>query len=285
MQQQRRGKRGKNSSAKIIEWLLGGLLRPHSPRKPDTKESRPRQMQKHALKKVITHPRFGEIVVSRTQRAKRISVSVRPPDRVRLTIPAGYSIDSGLRFLAEKEAWIAQALERIAQKHPVRVIEPPYSTKRHTLEFRQSPDCINISAKVTADTILVSFPLTTPHTSAQVQEVAREAIIKALRAEAKELLPTMVATIAARHGFRHGKVTVRTTKSRWGSCSSNNDISLSLFLMYLPDHLIEYIIIHELCHTRHKDHSAKFHALVDTLLGGREKELRHELRSYNLDVL
>lgn len=112
-----------------------------------------------------------------------------------------------------------------------------------------------------------------------------EGALRALRAEAKALLPGMVEELAARYGFRYGKVTVRATRSRWGSCSSRNDISLSIFLVRLPLPLIEYVIVHELCHTCHKDHSARFHALADTLLGGREKELAREIRRYVPDVV
>ena len=124
-----------------------------------------------------------------------------------------------------------------------------------------------------------------PSSSPEVQAAAREGALRALRAEAKALLPGMVEELAARYGFRYGKVTVRATRSRGGSCSSRNDISLSIFLVRLPLPLIEYVIVHELCHTCHKDHSARFHALADTLLGGREKELAREIRRYVPDVV
>ena len=89
----------------------------------------------------------------------------------------------------------------------------------------------------------------------------------------------------ARRPVRFPVWKVRATRSRWGSCSSRNDISLSIFLVRLPLPLIEYVIVHELCHTCHKDHSARFHALADTLLGGREKELAREIRRYVPDVV
>ena len=104
--------------------------------------------------------------------------------------------------------------------------------------------------------------------------------IAAMRKQAKEVLPPMVERLAARFGFRYGRVTIRATRSKWGSCSPDNNISLSLFLMALPEHLQEYVIIHELCHTVHHNHSARFHALADRCMGGREKELRRELRGY-----
>ena len=104
--------------------------------------------------------------------------------------------------------------------------------------------------------------------------------IEAMCAEAKRTLPPRVEYFARRFGFSYGRVTIRAARSKWGSCSGENNISLSLFLMTLPEHLRDYVIIHELCHTVHHDHSPRFHALVDSLTGGREKQLARELRSY-----
>lgn len=104
--------------------------------------------------------------------------------------------------------------------------------------------------------------------------------IEALRLQAKSVLPQRLAQLAARHGFRYNRVTIRAARTKWGSCTSQNNISLSLFLMTLPEHLRDFVLLHELCHTVHHDHSASFHALLDGCLGGRESELRRELRQY-----
>ena len=78
------------------------------------------------------------------------------------------------------------------------------------------------------------------------------------------------------------KLSIRASRTKWGSCSGRNHISLSLFLMTLPEHLRDYVIVHELCHTVHHDHSPRFHALVDRLVGGREKALNRELRAFTI---
>jgi predicted metal-dependent hydrolase len=106
-----------------------------------------------------------------------------------------------------------------------------------------------------------------------------------MRAEAKIRLPEMVARLATEHGFSHGTVKIKTTKSRWGSCTVRNDINLSIALVALPDHLAEYIVLHELCHTVHKNHSARFHALLDRVTGGQSKNLNKELRKYRPDAI
>lgn len=104
--------------------------------------------------------------------------------------------------------------------------------------------------------------------------------IEALRAEAKRILPSRVEELASRHGLRYGKVTIRAARSKWGSCTAQGNISLSLYLMTLPEYLRDYVILHELAHTVHHNHSPRFHSLVDIMTDGREKELSRELRQY-----
>ena len=65
----------------------------------------------------------------------------------------------------------------------------------------------------------------------------------------------------SRRGLKYAKLTIRASRTKWGSCSGRNTISLSLFLMTLPEHLRDYVIVHELCHTVHHNHSPRFHAL------------------------
>ncbi|MDE6779257.1 MAG: M48 family metallopeptidase [Alistipes sp.] len=106
--------------------------------------------------------------------------------------------------------------------------------------------------------------------------------VEALRRAAKADLPARTAAIAARLGLKYGRVTIRAARTKWGSCTGDDNLSLSLFMMTLPEHLRDYVIVHELCHTVHHNHSARFHALVDRCLGGRERELDRELKTYRI---
>lgn len=117
----------------------------------------------------------------------------------------------------------------------------------------------------------------TPHIS--------RAEVERLRDAARRTLPERVATLAARFGFEYGRVTIRAARTKWGCCTSQNNLSLSLFLAALPRHLQDYVIIHELCHTLHHNHSAAFHALVDRCVEGKEKLLDRELRSYRIPLI
>lgn len=149
----------------------------------------------------------------------------------------------------------------------VRLSFPRSTAMRRALEFLDSKSDWVVAARKRMAQKVSAQPTYTP------------AEIEALRQRAKAMLPPRVEELAQRFGFRYGRVTVRATRSKWGSCTAENNLSLSLWLMTLPSHLIDYVIIHELCHTVHHNHSPRFHALLDRCLGGREKALQKELRT------
>lgn len=102
---------------------------------------------------------------------------------------------------------------------------------------------------------------------------------KQLRQAAKSYLPQRLGELARIHGFSYSKLTIRKTKTRWGSCSGKNSISLSLYLMRLPLELIDYVIMHELVHTLAHNHSRKFWQLLEQYLPGArvlEKKLKEQ---------
>ena len=103
-----------------------------------------------------------------------------------------------------------------------------------------------------------------------------------LRTRAKEYLPVEIQRLAQQHDFHYKQIKIRKSKTRWGSCSSKGTINLSFYLMLLPSHLIEYVLLHELCHTVEMNHSAAFWSLLDRYTQGRAKTLRKELRQYHI---
>ena len=115
-----------------------------------------------------------------------------------------------------------------------------------------------------------SYPTITP------QDVER------LRREAREYIPEALHRLSSKHGFSYTTLRISSAHTRWGSCSGRNGISISLFVMILPEHLREFILLHELCHTRHHNHSVAFHALLNSLVEHKERELNAELRKYKI---
>jgi len=104
------------------------------------------------------------------------------------------------------------------------------------------------------------------------------------RAKAKRKLSRRLKYLADKHGFTYNRAFIRNQRTRWGSCSQKNDISLNMKLVRLPDELMDYVILHELAHTRCKNHSSEFWAELDRLVGN-GKGMDAQLKAYGLGLL
>ncbi|NLT27644.1 MAG: M48 family metallopeptidase [Dehalococcoidales bacterium] len=173
------------------------------------------------------------ILLKRSRRAKRISVSVAPFYGVRVSVPYSSSYSQAEKFVLSKMRWIKKHFEKV----------------KHLESAAQSGE------------VLGSF--------SQIEKAA-----------AKEKLVRRLADLAKRYGFTYNRVTIRNQKTRWGSCSVKNNISLNINLAKLPEELTDYVILHELVHTRVKNHSPLFWKEVDKLVGN-GKLMRRRLKHYS----
>ena len=238
------------------------------------------------MKSIFVHPHLGSITVYRSRALRRISISVSTTGKIRLNVPVRYSLKSALAFLDQKESWVQTTLKRVAVRYAdTQILRPHFTTYSHRLEFGSVGLGARIGYDITDDVVRIFVPEGMNYQMPEVQSVARKAVTETLRKEAADILPPLTRTLALQYGFNVRHVSVRASRTRWGSCSVNNDISLSIYLMLLPEHLIRHVILHELCHTRFKDHSTAFHSLLDSLSDGHEQLLRRELRSYNFSWL
>ena len=159
---------------------------------------------------------------------------------------------------------------KVCSDGSLRVTYPIFSSQAKAIAFVESKERWIIATRRRLEQHHATSPTIT------VEEVER------LREEAHKTLPTLVAELASRHGFCYTSLRISSAHTRWGSCSGNNGISLSLFLILLPDYLREFVILHELCHTHHHNHSVAFHTLLNSLTEGREKALNKELKAYRI---
>jgi predicted metal-dependent hydrolase len=101
------------------------------------------------------------------------------------------------------------------------------------------------------------------------------------RAEARAVLTARLNHLAEKYGFEYNRAFIRDQKTRWGSCSSANNINLNMRLVGLPQELADYVILHELVHTRFRSHGDDFWAELDRVAPG-AKRLSRQLRKYGL---
>lgn len=90
--------------------------------------------------------------------------------------------------------------------------------------------------------------------------------LDALKRQARDVIPARTAHFAPLAGVAYGKITIRGQKSRWGSCSSRGDLSFNCLLMLAPPEVLDYVVVHELCHRLEMNHSPRFWAEVERVL-------------------
>jgi predicted metal-dependent hydrolase len=153
--------------------------------------------------------------------------------------------------------------------------------KSHTLLVR--PVTANLAtAKRHGQQIVVSLPSDTTLNHPATARIVRDVVIEALRLEAKSYLPKRLAFLAEKYSFTYERVRFSHSSGRWGSCSSNGTISLNIALMKLPFEIIDYVLVHELSHTVHMNHSDAFWQLVskgDSQYKAHRRELKKETPS------
>jgi predicted metal-dependent hydrolase len=108
------------------------------------------------------------------------------------------------------------------------------------------------------------------------------AIWRTIQIEARQYLPDRVRELSEKFGFKITGLKIRKMRGRWGSCTARKSINLNSWLVMLPEQLSDYVILHELVHTRFPDHSPKFWDELDRVTGGQSKKLRRELRSFQI---
>ena len=130
---------------------------------------------------------------------------------------------------------------------------------------------------------ILHYPTGTDFSKPATQEWLRRVRITALKHIASQHLPQRLKELAAKHGYKYSRVSLRDIHSRWGSCSSRGNISLSIYLQLLPTLLSDYVLLHELCHTVEMSHSERFWRLLDKSTGGEARQSREALKKFRTD--
>lgn len=208
---------------------------------------------------VISDAEFGKITIRRSARASQVRIRVAPDGTLRASLPLYAPLFLVKRLLKNSR----DELRTILQDHqPDTSFENGMAIgKSHTLIVRPTvADQATVSRH--GQQIIVHLPADRTLDDPIVVTSIREVVIAALRREAKSYLPKRLQFLATKYGFNYEKVRFSHASGRWGSCSSNGTISLNIALMKLPFELIDYVLIHELSHTKQMNHSSDFWELV-----------------------
>ncbi len=217
------------------------------------------------------------------ERAKRYIVRFVNDMHIKVTIPKGGTKQEAAKFLKMNQAVILERLARLKKNASTQLFtdDSYYKTFSHKVKILKNQK----ENKVKVQREQAFIYLKTEGTSQEEQQdIIKKAFEIILRNEGKQYLPKRTFELAKQFNFQFQQVKVNAAKGRWGSCSSERNINFSLFLMSLPLHLIDYTILHELCHTIHHNHSPAFWALLDTCVGGKNAIFKKEMEKYSTKI-
>ena len=228
--------------------------------------------------KVVQFKQIGPVTFLKNRRSKNIKISVKPDQSVRVSFPFYVSAAEASQFVLKNIDWISKQKQKFAIIK-TKIDVSNFQTKLHTVTILEGGEN---KTKLNGNNVEIRLAdLDSDDSRTYLENV----IVEIYRFEAKKLLPPKLTELAEKHGFKFSKITIRNNKRNWGSCSSKNNISLNLQMMKLPDDLIEYILLHELVHTRIKNHGPGFWQKLDELTSFRARELSKQVRKFSTYTL
>lgn len=229
-----------------------------------------------ATKRIIPDTDFGQIIIRTRITARNISMRTKA-DGLHVTVPPRCLTSKVLEVVEEYRSRLLEKWQKAAPQ-PL------------DLNFRIDAPCFRLhleqgrfsrfTLRTDEEGITICCPPNVDFSQKAVQELLRNAIIRALKKSAQTYLPPLLDELAEHYGFKYKRVKITGSKSRWGSCSAIGSINLSCYLMLLPPHLMDYVLLHELTHTKEMNHGPKFWEILDDLTEGRAKSLRAELKNF-----
>jgi len=205
----------------------------------------------------VNYRGIGQVLYVRNPRAKNFTIRINQRGELRVTVPARVSWRRAEAFFLSRQSWVQKKLDQMNSQSCME-------------DLPSEGECIRIRGR--------EFPIRL-HRGDSGSE---DAIWRILRNEALEYLPGRVEKLAKMHGYSISGLKIRKMKTRWGSCTSRKSINLNSWLMMVPEPLSDYVILHELAHTRFPNHGSQFWKELDRTTGGLSGMYRKELRKQKI---
>ncbi len=223
---------------------------------------------------------ISNIQFVRNNNAKRYIIRTLPDQSIRVTIPKYGSQKIAEQFLNKNIDVLKEQIKQESNSHFE--LNQTYQSKYYkfkiiTTKFSNTTDIIN-------NHIVIRISSEQDVQSKNSQDYIKYIFEQILRKEAKLYIPKKTMEYAKLYQLKVTNIKINSAKTRWGSCSVKNSINFSLFLMQLPYELINYVILHELAHTIHKNHSANFYKLLNQFTKGEHQQLNKKLKNISPQI-
>lgn len=229
------------------------------------------------MDKIIEDTELGRLVVRVNSRARRLIFRSKS-DAIYVTVPPGTTIKEVDKAIEELRTKLLANKTKVARP----LIDLDYTL--NTQYFKLSLISGKRDEFLSHSELGVTQITCPPHANfadERLQSWLRKVIEEALKRNAKVIFPPQLHLHSQRHNLPYQSLKINVSQGRWGSCSMQKNINLSCYLLLLPPHLIDYVMLHELCHTRQMNHSEHFWALLNQLTDGKALALRAQTKKYS----
>jgi len=223
---------------------------------------------------------IGAVNIYKRHGSRTIRLSFDDKGQVRINMPYWLPYQAGVKFAYERSDWISKH-RPTAHKN---MQDNDKIGKAHRLVLLPDSLVKSVQVRLKDTQIVVKYPEGLSKNSEGVQKAAERGAKKALMQEAAHLLPQRLNDLALKNSFNYKSVSVKQLKSKWGSCNQSHEITLNYYLMQLPWQLIDYVLLHELAHTEHLNHSTAFWDRFEQALPG-AKRIRKDLKPFKTTVI
>ena len=241
-------------------------------------KSTPRRKANSATNNSLFDDEFGEIKLRQSRSLTRLSIRLRPDGKLQLSAPFLVGRHELNRFINSKRLPIRRMLNDPRRRQAYLAGQP--IGKNHLLKVEPAD---RLEAITRPNFLIVKLPPEHKIDDKIVQDLIRTQVVKILRLQARHYLPDRLAFFAKKYGFSYDKIHLSHAATRWGSWTGRRTISLNIALMQLPHELIDYVLVHELCHSRQANHSRAFWAEVEQILPN-YKTLDKQLKAYSVII-
>lgn len=211
-------------------------------------------------------PTLPPLRIRISTRARRPSIRVSAAEGVVVVVPSGTDRRTALGFVRQQREWLMRAVARLERHHgplaeladpaPPGWVRLPAVGRVIRVRYRIAPGPAR--CRRGAD----DWHLSAPEGD---RRGLRRALQRGVGREARAGLEPWLRSLSDASGLTYGRLQIRGQRTLWGSCSQRGSISLNWKLLFLPPELVEYVLLHELAHTVHPDHSSAFWALLEAL--------------------
>ncbi len=217
----------------------------------------------------------GSVTFQKRRGSRSIRIHLHGND-VKVTMPYFVPYSQAERFVKDRSVWIKDHI-----KEPELLVAGAYIGKNHVIALNEGKA---LRTRVTKRELILTLPASNNVEDIEVQRRLKKAVERVLKQESQDLISARLNDLAFENHLNYKKVHFKKLKTRWGSCDHDNNLAFNIYLVQLPWDLIDYVIIHELSHTVHHDHSSSFWQTVEGCLPD-YKAKRKKLKDYQSLIL